>query len=62
MQDQRHQQHQSQEDARNEDILIYLKRRLSPGAGRLSASMTAVSCWVTESGKGLRLYDGTWPS
>lgn len=52
--------HQAQEDARNEDILIYLNGRIVPKAQAVvsvydSGFMLGDGIW-----KGLRLYDGTW--
>tara|TARA_R100000935_G_scaffold11236_4_gene22639 strand:- start:1156 stop:2064 length:909 start_codon:yes stop_codon:yes gene_type:complete len=52
--------HQAQEDARNEDILIYLNGRIVPKAQAVvsvydSGFMLGDGIW-----EGLRLYDGTW--
>ncbi|WP_138924621.1 D-amino acid aminotransferase [Sulfitobacter sp. BSw21498] len=52
--------HQAQEDARNEDILIYLNGRIVPRAQAVvsvydSGFMLGDGIW-----EGLRLYDGTW--
>ncbi|NVO26039.1 aminotransferase class IV [Donghicola sp. C2-DW-16] len=52
--------HQSQEDARNEDILIYVNGALKPKAEALvsvydSGFMLGDGVW-----EGLRLYDGRW--
>ncbi|WP_420557419.1 D-amino acid aminotransferase [Roseovarius sp.] len=52
--------HQAEEDARNEDILIWLNGRIVPKAEALvsvydSGFMLGDGVW-----EGLRLYDGTW--
>ncbi|MCZ4354392.1 D-amino acid aminotransferase [Roseovarius aestuarii] len=52
--------HQAEEDARNEDILIWLNGRIVPKADALvsvydSGFMLGDGVW-----EGLRLYDGTW--
>ena len=52
--------HQAEEDARNEEILIYLNGRIVPKAEALisvydSGFMLGDGVW-----EGLRLYDGTW--
>lgn len=52
--------HQAQEDARNEDILIYLNGRIVPRAQAVvsvydSGFMLGDGIW-----EGLRIYDGTW--
>lgn len=52
--------HQAQEDARNEEILIYLNGRIVPKAEAVvsvydSGFMLGDGVW-----EGLRLYDGTW--
>ena len=52
--------HQAQEDARNEDILIYLNGRIVPKAQAVvsvydSGFMLGDGIW-----EGLRIYDGTW--
>ena len=52
--------HQAEEDARNEDILIYLNGQIVPKAQAVvsvydSGFMLGDGIW-----EGLRLYDGTW--
>ena len=52
--------HQAEEDARNEEILIYLNGRIVPKAEALisvydSGFMLGDGVW-----EGLRLYDGCW--
>ena len=44
--------HQAEEDARNEDILIYLNGQIVPKAQAVVSVYDSGSCWATASGKG----------